>query len=30
MEALRRKIEVIELNLQADFEDRYIDHLSLV
>jgi uncharacterized 2Fe-2S/4Fe-4S cluster protein (DUF4445 family) len=29
MEALRSRIEVIELNLQPDFEDRYIDHLSL-
>jgi uncharacterized 2Fe-2S/4Fe-4S cluster protein (DUF4445 family) len=29
MEALRSRIEVIELNLQAGFEDCYIDHLSL-
>lgn len=29
METLRGRIEVIELNLQPDFEDRYIDHLSL-
>lgn len=29
MEALRGRIEVVELNLQPDFEDRYIDHLSL-
>lgn len=29
MESLRARIEVIELNLQASFEDRYIDHLSL-
>ena len=29
MEALRSRIEVIELNLEAAFEDRYIDHLSL-
>ena len=29
MESLRGRIEVIELNLQAAFEDRYIDHLSL-
>jgi uncharacterized 2Fe-2S/4Fe-4S cluster protein (DUF4445 family) len=29
MEALRARIEVVELNLQPDFEDRYIDHLAL-
>ena len=29
MESLRERIEVVELNLQAAFEDRYIDHLSL-
>ena len=29
MEALRGRIEVIELNLQPDFEDCYIDHLGL-
>jgi len=29
MESLRGRIEVIELNLQEAFEDRYIDHLSL-
>lgn len=29
MESLRTRIEVIELNLQPNFEDRYIDHLSL-
>lgn len=29
MENLRSQMEVIELNLAADFEDRYIDHLSL-
>lgn len=29
MESLRARIEVIELNLQESFEDRYIDHLSL-
>ncbi|MCX6875447.1 MAG: ASKHA domain-containing protein [Verrucomicrobia bacterium] len=29
MESLRSRIEVIELNLQECFEDRYIDHLSL-
>ncbi|MEI6673616.1 MAG: ASKHA domain-containing protein [Verrucomicrobiota bacterium] len=29
METLRGRIEVIELNLQPNFEDRYIDHLSL-
>ena len=29
METLREKIEVIELNLQPGFEDRYIDHLAL-
>jgi uncharacterized 2Fe-2S/4Fe-4S cluster protein (DUF4445 family) len=29
MEALRGRIEVIELNLQPGFEDCFIDHLSL-
>ena len=29
MEALRARIEVVELNLHEKFEDRYIDHLSL-
>jgi uncharacterized 2Fe-2S/4Fe-4S cluster protein (DUF4445 family) len=29
MEALRSRIEVIELNLQPGFEDAYIDHLAL-
>jgi uncharacterized 2Fe-2S/4Fe-4S cluster protein (DUF4445 family) len=29
MESLRGRIEVIELNLQPNFEDCYIDHLSL-
>ena len=29
MENLRAQVEVIELNLAEDFEDRYIDHLSL-
>lgn len=29
MDALRRKIEVIELNAQPDFEDTYINHLML-
>jgi len=29
MEALRARIEVVELNLHDGFEDRYIDHLSL-
>lgn len=29
MEDLRARIEVVELNLHKDFEDRYIDHLSL-
>jgi uncharacterized 2Fe-2S/4Fe-4S cluster protein (DUF4445 family) len=29
MEALRTRIEVVELNLEEGFEDRYIDHLSL-
>lgn len=29
MERLRRQVEVVELNLQDGFEDRYIDHLSL-
>jgi uncharacterized 2Fe-2S/4Fe-4S cluster protein (DUF4445 family) len=29
MEELRGRIEVVELNMQPDFEDRYIDHLSL-
>ena len=30
MEALRARIEVVELNLHDGFEDRYIDHLSLL
>jgi uncharacterized 2Fe-2S/4Fe-4S cluster protein (DUF4445 family) len=29
MENLRERVEVIELNLAADFEDRYIEHLML-
>ena len=29
MEVLRAGIEVIELNEQPGFEDRYIDHLTL-
>ena len=29
MENLRTQMEVIELNLAADFEDRYIEHLML-
>ncbi|MEI2723933.1 MAG: ASKHA domain-containing protein [Verrucomicrobiota bacterium] len=29
MESLRDQVEVIELNLAADFEDRYIEHLML-
>ena len=29
MENLRTQVEVIELNLAADFEDRYIEHLML-
>ena len=29
MENLRTQMEVIELNLAADFEDRYIEHLTL-
>jgi uncharacterized 2Fe-2S/4Fe-4S cluster protein (DUF4445 family) len=29
MESLRSRVEVIELNLQENFEDCYIDHLSL-
>lgn len=29
MEELRTRIEVVELNLHENFEDRYIDHLSL-
>ncbi len=29
MENLRSQMEVIELNLAADFEDRYIEHLML-
>ena len=29
MEALRSRVEVLELNLQEGFEDRYIDHLML-
>lgn len=30
MEALRARTEVVELNLAAGFEDRYIDHLGLL
>jgi uncharacterized 2Fe-2S/4Fe-4S cluster protein (DUF4445 family) len=29
MENLRERVEVIELNLAADFEDRYVEHLML-
>ncbi len=29
MEALHSQVEVLELNLQEDFEDRYVDHLAL-
>jgi uncharacterized 2Fe-2S/4Fe-4S cluster protein (DUF4445 family) len=29
MEALRERVEVIELNLAEDFEDRYVEHLML-
>jgi uncharacterized 2Fe-2S/4Fe-4S cluster protein (DUF4445 family) len=29
MESLRRQVEVLELNLQEGFEDRYVDHLFL-
>ena len=29
MELVRSQVEVLELNLQDDFEDRYIDHLML-
>ena len=29
MENLRTQMKVIELNLAADFEDRYIEHLML-
>ncbi len=29
MEALREKVDIIELNLAEDFEDRYIEHLML-
>jgi uncharacterized 2Fe-2S/4Fe-4S cluster protein (DUF4445 family) len=29
MENLRSQVAVVELNLAADFEDRYIDHLML-
>lgn len=29
LEGVRRLVEVVELNLQPDFEDCYIDHLSL-
>ena len=29
METLRSQVEVIELNLAADFEDRYVEHLML-
>jgi len=26
---LRKRTEVVDLNGQADFEDRYLDHLQL-
>ena len=29
METLRAQVEVLELNLQDGFEDRYVDHLAL-
>ena len=29
METVRSQVEVLELNLQDDFEDRYVDHLLL-
>ncbi|MDD5198821.1 MAG: ASKHA domain-containing protein [Terrimicrobiaceae bacterium] len=29
MESLRSRVEVLELNLQEDFEDRFVDHLML-
>jgi hypothetical protein len=29
MESLRSQVDVLELNLQEGFEDRYIDHLAL-
>jgi uncharacterized 2Fe-2S/4Fe-4S cluster protein (DUF4445 family) len=29
MESLRFQVEVLELNLQKGFEDRYVDQLSL-
>ena len=29
METLRSQVEVLELNLQEGFEDRYVDHLML-
>jgi len=29
METLRSRVEVVELNLQEGFEDRYVDHLML-
>lgn len=29
MEALRSRVEVLELNLQEGFEDRFVDHLML-
>jgi len=29
MENLRTQVEVIELNLAPDFEDRYVEHLML-
>jgi uncharacterized 2Fe-2S/4Fe-4S cluster protein (DUF4445 family) len=29
MEAVRARVEVLELNLQEEFEDRFIDHLRL-
>ena len=29
MESLRARVRVIELNLEPEFEDRYVDHLML-
>jgi uncharacterized 2Fe-2S/4Fe-4S cluster protein (DUF4445 family) len=29
MDAMRSRVEIVELNLHPDFEDRYIDHLCL-
>jgi uncharacterized 2Fe-2S/4Fe-4S cluster protein (DUF4445 family) len=29
MESLRPQVQILELNLQEDFEERYIDHLAL-